>query len=173
MSGMNERRVVNETTGGEKGQKDQRFELLPWGALGEVAALYAKGAEKYDDNNWRKGYAWSLSAGALGRHFAAFMEGEDYDSETGAHHLTSVVFHALALLEFKDTHPELDNRPSTVLAQPSVPDHAEMFRVEFEPYSGRWKPSKIFHGAYDWDTAHRHARTLQRQIGRSTRVVTA
>lgn len=111
MSGNNEKRIVNPETGGEKGRKDERFELLPWAQLAEVAALYAKGAEKYEDNNWRRGYAWSLSAGALARHFAAWMEGEDYDAETGCHHLTSVVFHALALLYFRDAHPDLDDRP--------------------------------------------------------------
>lgn len=103
-------RVTNEITGGQKGTKPARFGLLPWDQLWKVAELYGKGAEKYDDNNWRKGYDWSLSIDALGRHFAEFMSGQKADPETGCHPLTSVVFHALALLYFEDAHPELDNR---------------------------------------------------------------
>ena len=79
--------------------------------------------------NWRKGYKWSLSIGALKRHLNLFEQGIDYDlhepdcppdckEHTGCHHLTAVVFHALALLTFKDEHPELDDRfkPATPAA---------------------------------------------------------
>lgn len=110
---MSEKRI-KETTGGEKGQKDAQFELLPYEQLAEVAEHFAKGAEKYAVNNWKRGYAWSLSSGAMMRHFAAFMEGEEIDEETGDHHLAAVAFHALALLYFKDHHRDLDDRFSTV-----------------------------------------------------------
>ncbi len=107
---MTETRITNETTGGEKGQKPARMSYLPTGPLLTVAEHYAKGAEKYDDHNWRKGYDWSLSYDALQRHAMAFWAGEDIDEETGSPHMAAVVFHALALLEFAETHPELDNR---------------------------------------------------------------
>lgn len=106
-------RITNPETGGQKGRKAQRFELLPWAELAQVAELYAFGASKYDDHNWRKGFAWSLSYGAMLRHASLFWEGEDYDDETGCHHLTSVVFHALALLYFNKHHRNLDDRHST------------------------------------------------------------
>lgn len=102
--------VTNEITGGQKGQKKAQMSLLPWEQLSEVSELYAQGAEKYTRDNWRKGYDWSLSMDALMRHLSAFWEGEDYDPE-GQHHLTSVVFHALALLYFYHHHKELDDRP--------------------------------------------------------------
>lgn len=110
-------RIKNAETGGEKGRKPQRMELLPYDALMEVAELYAAGASKYEDNNWRRGYAWSLSAGAMQRHFSLFWNGEDVDEETGCHHLTAVVFHALALLVFKNEHESLDDRPRTAMAR--------------------------------------------------------
>ena len=110
-------RIRNEATGGEKGRKPQRMELLPYDALLEVAELYAAGAHKYEDNNWRRGYAWSLSFGAAQRHQAAFWMGEDYDEETGCHHLASAVFHLLALLVFKNEKRALDDRPRTALAK--------------------------------------------------------
>lgn len=108
-----EQRITSKT-GGAKGRKLQRFELLPWGALGEVAELYAAGATKYDDHNWRKGYPWSLSFGAMMRHAALWQEGEDVDSETGCHHMASVVFHALGLMHFRHHYPEGDDRPNAL-----------------------------------------------------------
>ena len=105
-----ETRVVNEQTGGAKGQKLARYELIPVEPLNEVAKLYGAGAQKYSDRNWERGYAWSLSYGALQRHANAFWGGESIDEETGRHHLAAVVFHALALMTFEQTHPEMDNR---------------------------------------------------------------
>jgi 5'(3')-deoxyribonucleotidase len=103
-------RVVNKTTGGQKGSKLERYDLIPTGPLAEVARHYGRGARKYDDHNWRRGYDWSLSYAALQRHAQAFWDGEDIDPETGSHHLAAVVFHALAMMEWGKTHPELDDR---------------------------------------------------------------
>lgn len=99
------------STGGEKGVKLARFDLLPAGPLSTVAEHYGKGASKYEARNWERGYEWSKSFGALMRHAWAFWGGEDIDVETGSPHMAAVVFHALALLEFAGTHPEFDDRP--------------------------------------------------------------
>ena len=101
---------VTSSTGGQKGKKLCRPSLMPAEALKEVAEHYGKGAKKYDDHNWRKGYDWSLSMDALERHWLDFRAGIDYDPETGSHHLAAVVFHALALLTFRREHPEFDDR---------------------------------------------------------------
>jgi hypothetical protein len=106
-----ESRITNRDTGGEKGQKVFRFDLIPWVPMYEVAKLYGKGAEKYSERNWEKGYDWSLSYAAAMRHITQFWNGESHDEETGCHHLSSVIFHCLAMMEFERTHPELDNRP--------------------------------------------------------------
>lgn len=45
------------------------------------------------------------------RHAWAFWNGETYDPETGSHHLAAVCFHAMAMMEWTETHPELDDRP--------------------------------------------------------------
>jgi len=104
-------RVVNASTGGEKGQKLARFDLIPVGPLWQVAELYGQGATKYEDRNWEKGYDWSLSYAALMRHATLFWGGEDADPKDGNSHLASVVFHALALMDYTVNHPELDDRP--------------------------------------------------------------
>lgn len=103
-------RVTEPTTGGEKGEKPARFDLLPVGPLWEVAELYGAGAAKYAERNWEKGYSWHRSYAALQRHANLFWQGEDIDPETHKHHLASVVFHAMAMMEWGRTHPELDDR---------------------------------------------------------------
>lgn len=110
-----ETRVTSET-GGQKGKKLARFDLLPVGPLTEVARLYGRGAEKYADRNWERGYDWSLSFAAMQRHAWAFWGGESIDPETERHHLASVVFHALALMEYEGTGKGTDDR-----ARPPLP----------------------------------------------------
>lgn len=105
-------RVTNQRTGGEKGQKPQRFGLLPWPAVAQIAEVYAFGASKYADHNWLKGYDWSLSFDAMMRHVSAFWAGEDADPESGLPHMAHAGFHVLALLTFAESHAELDDRPS-------------------------------------------------------------
>lgn len=110
-------------SGGEKGVKLARYDLMPVGPLKQVAEHYGKGAEKYDAHNWRRGYEWSKSYAALQRHAAQFWGGEDIDEETGSHHMAAVVFHALALLEFAESHPDYDDRFRASLPE-SVTNHA-------------------------------------------------
>lgn len=108
---VDEVRTVNEQTGGEKGRKLARFDLVPVRPLTMLAEHYGKGAEKYEDRNWERGYDWSLNYAALMRHVTEWWNGETIDEETGSHHLAAVAWHAFALLEFAETHPELDDRP--------------------------------------------------------------
>lgn len=97
-------------TGAEKGTKEARFDLLPTGALTEVAVHFGRGAKKYVPHNWRKGYEFSKGYAALQRHANAWWGGEDLDPEMQTSHLAAVAFHALALLELHGTHPEMDDR---------------------------------------------------------------
>jgi hypothetical protein len=113
LSETGEVRVVDPETGGAKGQKPARFDLLPPDVLFALAEHYGKGAEKYDDHNWRKGYAWSLSFAALNRHLWAFWGGELIDPETGSPHLAAVLFHAAALLHYSQNGKGTDDRPPT------------------------------------------------------------
>ena len=110
-SDTGEVRSVNALTGGEKGVKPARFDLIPVGPLTALAVHYGVGANKYADRNWEKGYEWGKSYAALQRHLTAFWNGEDIDEDTGSPHLAAVVFHAFAMLEWGRTHPELDDRP--------------------------------------------------------------
>lgn len=99
-------RVVTSETGGKKGTKLARFDMIPPDVLWELAEHYGKGEAKYPSDpetgeaNWQKGYAWSLSAAALQRHLFAWLSGEDYD-EDGNHNLIAVIWHANALRWFQ------------------------------------------------------------------------
>lgn len=94
-------RVVDPLTGGEKGSKIERFDLIPVEMETALARHYGVGATKYEDRNWERGYKWSLSYAALRRHLAAWTGGESYDTETGTHHLVAVIWHATALFIFE------------------------------------------------------------------------
>jgi Domain of unknown function (DUF5664) len=98
---MEEIRIVDPTTGGEKGSKLARFDLIPSAALWELAEVYGRGSRKYADRNWERGYSWGLSVAALQRHLHTWLQGESLDPETGCHHLMQVAWHAVALFIFE------------------------------------------------------------------------
>jgi hypothetical protein len=103
-------RVKDPQTGGEKGQKIERFDLIPMDALSEVATVYGIGAKKYEEWNWAKGYRWSLSLGALLRHIALWAVGIDKDKETGLPHMAHACWHTLTLLAFASRGLGTDDR---------------------------------------------------------------
>jgi hypothetical protein len=105
--------MTESSTGGRKGQKLARFDLIPTGPLVQLAQLYGRGAEKYEVRNWEKGYEWSNSYAAAMRHLVAFWAGEDLDPELDLPHPVMVIFHMMALLQFMEQHPEFDDRPTT------------------------------------------------------------
>lgn len=112
--------IHTSSTGGQKAGNNVRASLFPWHELMEAAELFGKGALKYDDHNWRKGYPWHLSFDALHRHLAAWWEGEEFDNGeggTGQEHLDCVIFHALVLKWFRKHRPEFDDRYVTVSKQ--------------------------------------------------------
>lgn len=102
--------VIDPVTGGAKGMKPERYGLIPVEAIAELARVYGYGSQKYDDNNWRKGYKWGLSYDALQRHINAFWAGEEYDEESGLHHLAHAMFHLCTLFTFHTEELGTDDR---------------------------------------------------------------
>ena len=97
-----------------------RYDLIPVEPLRELARVYTIGATKYDDRNWELGLQWGRVYAAMQRHANAWWGGEQRDPVDGQHHLASVAWCALALMEYERTHPELDDREA--VPAPSVPD---------------------------------------------------
>lgn len=91
-----------------------RFDLFPVRPLESVAEVFTIGAKKYEDRNWEKGLKWGRVFAALMRHAWKWWRGEQLDAEDGQHHLASVVWCALVLMEYERTHPELDDRALAV-----------------------------------------------------------
>lgn len=103
-------RVTDPVTGGQKGKKPEQYSMIPVDPLAEVARVYGYGAQKYDRDNWRKGYAWSLSLDALLRHIEQFRRGERLDTESGRHHLAHAAFHLFTLMEYDSKGLGTDDR---------------------------------------------------------------
>lgn len=109
--------VVDSETGGMKGQKLARFDMIPQDVLWELATHFGKGEGKYPSDpetgeaNWKKGYKYSLSSAALMRHLSLFLQGEDVDEETGSSHLIAVMWHAAAMRWFQLHERGTDDRP--------------------------------------------------------------
>ena len=97
-------------TGGAKGQKLLRPDLIPAEATADVALCYGIGAlnPAYGENNWKLGYPYSKSLAALERHLLEWKLGNQDDDE-GFKHLAAVVFHANTLLYRDRLQPEYDD----------------------------------------------------------------
>lgn len=94
-----------------------RYDLIPVGPLRELARLYTIGAEKYAPRGWEQpGMDWSRIIAAMQRHTEAWRGGEQFDPVDGQHHLAAVAWCAFALMEYEQTHPDLDDRPAGVAA---------------------------------------------------------
>ena len=77
-----------------------RFDLLPPEPLFALADLYAQGAKKYSARGWEAGMSWGRCFGAMMRHAWKFWRGEDFDEETGAHHMIAVMWNAAAIYTY-------------------------------------------------------------------------
>lgn len=87
-----------------------RLDLIPNELLEAVAKVQAFGANKYGEDNWRKGMKWMDCISSLKRHILAFESLEDNDEESGLSHLGHAAANISYLLTYLKTHPELDNR---------------------------------------------------------------
>ena len=75
-------------------------------ALEAVARVKEFGANKYDDDNWRHGGKPDAEyLDSMDRHLNAFLNGEDYDEDSGCHHIGHAIWNLCALMElnYKDT----------------------------------------------------------------------
>lgn len=104
-----------------KGVKGSMFklklpvELVPPLFIRMVALVLLFGARKYKKNNWMKGMNWSEIVAGTIRHIYAFMEGKEYDEESGLPHLAHATCGLMFLIWFaygpnKDKYVEFDDR---------------------------------------------------------------
>lgn len=121
------------STAGNKWDGDKlRLDLIPPSLSWAVGSVLTFGAQKYGDRNWEAGIEWNRCYGALLRHLTAWWGGENLDPESGKSHLWHAACCLTFLIEFEQTHPELDNRPKR------GPKPGEKIYVDGDPskYSG-------------------------------------
>lgn len=86
--------------------------LLPSVFEEETAKALGCGSRKYGEYNWRFGKVEMLTyLGAMRRHIAALIDGEDIDPESGAHHLGHVAAGCAIVLDALKHGTLIDNRP--------------------------------------------------------------
>jgi hypothetical protein len=89
---------IAEELGKKFDSEKPRTYLLPPKALLAVSEVLTIGAQKYDEENWRKlENLQNRYTGASLRHIFSHMDGEALDPETGSSHLA----HAICCLLFK------------------------------------------------------------------------
>ena len=102
---------MTDTTVGRKDDTGKlRFDLLPVFPLLKIAEVYTIGAKKYADRNWEKGMAWGRIFAAMMRHAWKWWGGEKTDPMDGQHHLASVAWCAMALMEYEEKQKGEDDR---------------------------------------------------------------
>lgn len=77
-----------------------RYDLIPVLALEETTKVVTKGAEKYDDENWKlvpEGRRRYLAAAM--RHIQQWRKGVIYDEEMGTHHIANAISNLMFILE--------------------------------------------------------------------------
>lgn len=82
-----------------------RFDLIPPHALWRVAMLYARGAQKYGENNWQKGIPSQQMLASAMRHLESYRRGDNNED-----HLAAVVWNVLAMMQY-----EAEGRDTAVL----------------------------------------------------------
>lgn len=89
-------------------------QLVPPALLLGAARALGEGAAKYGPYNWRDTNVEAMTyIGAIGRHMAAYLDGEDVDPEsvTGKTHLEGVAACIAILLDAAAMNSLIDNRP--------------------------------------------------------------
>lgn len=94
-----------------------RYDLLPPEAMDALAMHFAVGARKYADRNWEKGMSWGRCFASLMRHAWKWARGEEYDEETGSHHMICVAWNAFALFIYFTRGIGTDDRAITKVAK--------------------------------------------------------
>lgn len=81
-------------------------------ALPALAVRMEQGDAKYGENNWKKGFDYTVLIDSLMRHLISFRSGEDMDTDeqTPSAHVDAIVWNAMVLAEQFHKKTGRDNR---------------------------------------------------------------
>lgn len=97
---------------GEAGSKKAPMWLLPPFGLEQQAWAHKDGSDKYQPYNWRKTKVCaSTYISAILRHWGKFLNGQNLDEHSGAHHLGHIAANCNILMDAQDRGCLIDDRP--------------------------------------------------------------
>lgn len=128
-----------------------RLDLITPQMIKGLGRVLTEGAKKYEDRNWEKGLAWTSVTASLKRHINAFMEGEDYDQESGLLHIEHVLANAGFIATYYETRPEFDDRiiKSSKIAL-DIDGVIANFKDAYCQRIGLDNPNDHWHFTYKW-----------------------
>lgn len=91
-----------------------RYDLMSVQANEGLVRVLTFGANKYEPRNWERGIGFGRVFGAAMRHLWAWWRGEDYDPESGLHHLhhAACCIHFLQHYAVDGRYDQHDDRPA-------------------------------------------------------------
>lgn len=72
-----------------------QWSLVHFTSLLPLVRVLEAGAAKYSRNNWMKGLTKEECLDSMQRHFIELKEGNEYDEDTGVHHIGGVLVNAM------------------------------------------------------------------------------
>lgn len=97
-----------------------RWSLVDFDALEPMVRVLEYGAQKYGDNNWKKGLKTTEICESLLRHIFAYLRGEDIDLESGLPQIGFILSNAKFLSYMHLFRPDCDTRHSDINKQPNT-----------------------------------------------------
>ncbi len=99
---------MSESIGVKDFKHKLRWSLLPMEALeGCVRVLMYGAMTKYTPNNWKHVEPQGVYADAIQRHLNAYIQGEEFDKESGESHLSHILCDTL-FLEYNRMHRDTE-----------------------------------------------------------------
>jgi hypothetical protein len=83
---------------------------IPKAGLWAEGHAFAHGEKKYGSWNYKNGINVTRTCAAAIRHIIQFLDGEDFDKESFAHHLGSARANLSMALDTLENNPEFDDR---------------------------------------------------------------
>lgn len=94
------------------GATKPNYALIPGTALAHMALAMEDGAMKYGPSNWRENPVEAMTYLAANlRHTFAFIDGEDFTSDTQVHNLGAVMACCAIIIDAQEQGTLVDNRP--------------------------------------------------------------
>ncbi len=84
-----------------------RYDLITPIAMRRLAAVYERGAGKYEARNWEKGIPMSRCLDSALRHIYNYLEGQRDED-----HLAQAAWNLFAAIHFEEARPELNDIPT-------------------------------------------------------------